>query len=808
MSSIRAPLSDWVVADLSTGIAGAYCTKILVDGGAEVLKIEPPEGDPLRKWSASRARIPEGEDGALFKFLAASKRSVVVDPEDEGDGSYLHELLQGVDVVVWSPGSRVSDLALMRPAEILSAHPRLTVTSITAFGLDGPWSDRAATEFTLQAWSGGIIGLGRGDADRAPAFVGGQIGAWLAGVYAAVGTMVSRRRSDRSGTGEIVDVSMLEALALCLTYQPVTYFDAMHRPFRGRRSIPTPGVGIAKDGMVAVGVGTGQQWLDFSVMVGHPEWADDKSLFRDRGHLAPQIDAWFAERTVAEIREDATAFRLPNAPIATGSSLPGLDHFEARRSFALSPGGEFVQPGPPYRMQPACLRPPEPAPRLGQHNDDKPERPRRAKPSQPEGAAGESPFDGMRVLDMTAFWAGPSCALALAMLGAEVIHLESTGRPDGTRMLGPPFTEEQWWERSPIFSGLNANKKSLTLDFQSERGKELLRRLIATADVLVENYTPRVLDQVGLTFDVIRSIRDDIIVVRMPGFGLDGPWRDNAAFAYTIEDASGLTWMTGHPDQKPLEPYCVGDPNAGVHALAGLLLALEHRKRTGEGVAVEAAMIDAAINVTAEQVIEYSAYGSLLERAGNRGPTASPQNLYRTADTDERGGSDSWVAIAVATDAQWAAMIEALGCPEWTTDPALSSEANREERHDLIDEHLSAWCSQRSTDEIVELLWQAGIPVAKVMQPHRQGDLAQLQARGFFEVVDHPVSGPSRHSTLPMRFSAGPGGFDLRHAPLLGEHNLELLLELGLTDSEIAQLETEGVIGRLPASAAPTQARR
>ena len=405
---------------------------------------------------------------------------------------------------------------------------------------------------------------------------------------------------------------------------------------------------------------------------------------------------------------------------------------------------------------------------------------------------------------MTAFWAGPSCTHPLAMLGAEVIHIESTARLDGTRMLGAPMTEEQWWERSPIFSGLNTSKKSLTLDFGSGSGMAVLRRLIATADVIVENYTPRVLDTAGLSFEAVRAIRPDVIMVRMPGFGLDGPWRDNAAFAYTIEDASGLTWMTGYPDQKPLEPYCVGDPNGGVHGLAGLLLALEHRRRTGEGVAVEAAMIDAAVNVTSEQVIEYSAYGALLERAGNRGPAAAPQGLYRTSDRDERGGDDCWVAIAVASDEQWAALTGALGAPDWSRDPDLATAPGRVQRQDDIDRRLAAWCAPRTGDEIVEHLWPAGVPVAKVVQPHRQGDLPPLQARGFFEVVDHPVSGVARHSTLPFRLSSGPERLHRRHAPLLGEHNVEVLSGLGLTGEEIAGLESDGVIGRAPAGAGST----
>ena len=270
----------------------------------------------------------------------------------------------------------------------------------------------------------------------------------------------------------------------------------------------------------------------------------------------------------------------------------------------------------------------------------------------------------MRVLDMTSFWAGPSCTHVLAQLGAEVIHVESTARPDGTRLIaGVPVTEDQWWERSPIFSGLNTNKKSVTLDIRNQRGVELLHELVKTCDVIVENYTPRVLDQIGLDFDTVHRLRPDAIMMRMPGFGLDGPWRDKPAFAYVIEDASGITWLTGHPDQNPVEPYAVGDPNAGVHGLNALMLALAHRRRTGEGVRIEAAMVDAALNVAAEQVIEHSAYGNLLQREGNRGPTAAPQNLYRTSELDEFGRPDDWVAIAVATDEQWANLVAAARRP-------------------------------------------------------------------------------------------------------------------------------------------------
>jgi len=802
-----APLSGYVVVELSTGIAGAYCTKMLVDAGADVVKVEPPGGDPLRTWSASGARIESGSDGALFAFLAGGKRSVVADPDLEDDLDTVHALLETADAVVWSRGSAVAEHPSLRPEQLRQAYPHLTVTAITPFGLDGPWSDRPATEFTVQAWSGGIIGLGRGAPDRAPVHIGGRIGEWLTGATAAAATLASRARTRLTGDGELVDVSMLETEILCLTYHPVSFFDGLDRPFRTERRLTVPGVATAQDGLVALGCGTAQQWFDLCVMVGHPEWIDEESplsITEQAIKMAPEIRAWIAERSVEEILDFAAALRIPSGPVGNGENVTGIGHYRIRGTFTDNPRGDFVQPVRPYRIEPGALPGSRPSPALGEHTRDRRLRIGTPRPAD-NGAAGSAgsrsvrPFDGLRVLDMTSFWAGPSCTHVLAMLGADVIHLESASRPDGTRLIaGVPVSEDDWWEKSPIFAALNTGKRSLALDFRTERGREVLRRLIATCDVIVENYTPRVLDQIGLDFDTVRALRPDAILVRMPGFGLDGPWRDNPAFAYVIEDSSGLSWLTGHRDQNPVEPYSVGDPNAGVHALVGLLVALEQRRRTGEGALVEAPMVDAALNIAAEQVIEFSAYGTLLERDGNRGPVAAPQNLYRTEELDEFGRPDCWVAVAVETDEQWSFLRTALGDPGWAADPQLGTAEGRRRHHDLLDDQLARWCRSRTADEIVEVLWGAGVPVAKVMQPHRQSEIPQLAHRGFFEELGHPVFGTARYSTMAARFSEGPTDVHVRRAPLLGEHNHEILAELGFDDGAIVALEDDGVVGRAP----------
>ena len=248
-------------------------------------------------------------------------------------------------------------------------------------------------------------------------------------------------------------------------------------------------------------------------------------------------------------------------------------------------------------------------------------------------------------------------------------------------------------------------------------------------------------------------------MVRMPGFGLDGPWRDNPAFAFVIEDASGPHLADRPPRPEPGRAVLRRRPERRHPRASGLLLALEHRRRTGEGVLVEAAMVDAALNVAAEQVVEHSAYGALLRtRRQPRTRPRRPRTSTGPARLDEFGRPDDWVAIAVATDEQWRPCVAALGDPDWATDPALATAAGRRRAPRRDRRAPERGVPRGPATRSSKRLWEAGVPVAKVMQPHRVGDLPQLEHRGFFEEVDHPVNGTARHSTLPMRFSAGRSG--------------------------------------------------
>jgi crotonobetainyl-CoA:carnitine CoA-transferase CaiB-like acyl-CoA transferase len=799
------PLGGYGVVDLSSGIAGAYCTKLLADGGADVIKVEDPSGDWLRGWTACGAQVADGDDGALFQFLHGSQRSVVANPGVPDDEALVADLVRRADAVVWTAGSAVADLEQFRPERLRALAPDAVVCAITPFGLTGPWAQRPATEATLQAMAGGL--MTRGDPSRPPVLEGGEAGEWIAGMTAAVGLLMARWRGVHRGGGDLVDVSAFESLVATMTMHPVTYATIAGSPMRANRLANLPAIHATKDGFVGFMVVTGQQWLDFCVLIEQPGWLEDESLIRfqtrarRRPELLATIDSWMATRSTAEVLELADALRIPAAEVGTGATIPHFEQLAAREWFVRNPQGQFLQPDVPYTLYGnASRRPAEPSPRLGEHTAEARERLPESNPPSPTSSPGTLPFEGLRVLDVTNNWAGPEIGRILAMFGADVIHVESPRRPDPIRHNSiRELDEPEWWEWSPQFHGPNADKRSLTLDLSDQRGRSILLRLAAQSDVFVENFSPRVVESWRLDYPVLQEANPAIIMLRAPAWGIRGPWRDRTGYAQTMEMGSGLAWLTGWPDEPPEIPNGPMDPIAGAHGLLSLLLALEHRRRTGEGSLVEAPMIGGALSIAAQQVIEYSAYGQLLGRVGNRSWRYAPQSAYRTADPLPDGQPDRWVMISVADDAQWAALRGALGDPDWARDAAFDHVEGRHRGHDALDVGLAAWCATRSSSEVVEHLTGAGVPASVVLRQDEPGQVPQLRARGFFEPVEHPVTGRYEVLGYPARLASAPRQLHRHAAPTLGQHNKEILGgTLGMTDDEMSQLEKDGVIGTRP----------
>ena len=429
--------------------------------------------------------VPEGDDGALFQFLAGSKSSVVIDPDDDGDREWRGGSWQPPTSWCGRTGRRLAELPEFAPARLRALAPGAVVVAITPWGLDGPWRGRPWTDATLQALSGAL--MTRGDRDRPPVIQGGSICEWATGAMAAVGLLAARWEAVRTGAGDLVDVSMLEAAMLTLTMYTATWASIAGAPMRANRQINLPAIHQTKDGYVGFMVVTGQQWLDFCVLVAQPEWLEDESLgrfdvrSRRRSELVTAIDAWAAQRTTAEVLELADALRVPASEVTNGATVTSYEHFVKRNAFVSNPRSGFTQPDVPYTLSGGAeRRPAGPPPLLGEHTASI-----RARDLPPRATKGDSqrdtpealPFAGLRVADFTMNWAGPIGSHVLAMYGADVIHVESIQRPDGIRFQSVrPMTEDHWWEWAPLYQGPNTNKRDLTLNLSSPRGRELALR--------------------------------------------------------------------------------------------------------------------------------------------------------------------------------------------------------------------------------------------------------------------------------------------------------------------------------------------
>jgi crotonobetainyl-CoA:carnitine CoA-transferase CaiB-like acyl-CoA transferase len=759
------PLSDLRVVEISDRIAGAYCGKLFVDAGAEVVKVEPAAGDPLRRFTATGATPAEGSDSPLFSYLSAGKRSVTMLSED---------LLAAADIVIATGNRSATTAHGIDPARLLEARPGCVVVTISDFGWTGPWSERPATEFTLQADSG-LTGF-RGDPEGPPISVGGDLGEYMGAAWAAYGAMALHRRVARGGPGGHLDLSMLEAITLMQSSEWL-HSQLLARP-PVKRSVEVPSIEPAKDGYVGISMVTGQQWLDFAAMVDCPEFTEIPQLrfqigrWDYRDWIRERIDPWMRERTVSEIVELGALFRLPLAPLGNGSTIPDMDHLQTRGVYIDNPAG-FRQPRAPWLMSVARQAPVRPAPAVGEDDDVSLWEPRQ---SAPRTQSADAPLAGVRVIDFTAFWAGPAAAHALAALGADVIKIESIQRPDGIRYSGGMRTDvDDWWEYGWVFHAMNTNKRSVTLDLQSADGLWLVKELVRQADVVIENFSPRVMDQFGLGADTLLELNPRVVVVRMPAFGLTGPWRDRVGFAPTMEQIAGLAWVTGLPDGLPVAPRGACDPLAGAHAAFATLTALEFADRTGQGQLVEVPMIETVLNVTAVQTIEFEVFGKVMKRRGNRGHSAMLQDVYRCA------GDDNWIAVSVRTDDELsalAALIDGKG----------------------VD--VEEWLIAQDVDDAVERITAAGIPAAAVISPSLVTENPQLVQRGFFEQLEHPRTGVGLYPCPPFARLDDRQRWLLRTPPTLGQHNEEVLTELcGLTRDDLQRLADEGVIGIRPKGA-------
>jgi len=417
--------------------------------------------------------------------------------------------------------------------------------------------------------------------------------------------------------------------------------------------------------------------------------------------------------------------------------------------------------------------------------------------TDPKTLAGTNglPLSGINVADFSWFGAGPICGENLASFGATVVRVESESHLDGIRTVAPFPTGKTGYNVSGFFNNFNAGKLGITINLNTDRGKQIAEKLIAWSDVFLTNMTPRIIERWGLLYEDLVKLRPDIIAAYQPMQGLDGPHKDFMGFGAVLSPITGYNYLCGFPERPPMGlgtnyPDYVINPG---HTLIAILAALRHRKKTGRGQRIELAQLESSVAPLAPALMDYTANGRVQTRAGNRHPHAAPHGSFRCKDIDFNGQpEDRWCTIAVFSDDEWRALVEAMGSPVWAQDAKFATLDGRKQHEDELEAKITEWTRERGAEEVMELLQSRGV-AAGVVQNGRDvlDNDAHLKQRGYYVYLDHAEAGRTAYDGAPFRLLKTPG-FLRSPAPLLGEHNEFVCKQiLGMSDEEIAEALVE-----------------
>ena len=791
------------VLDLA-GASGQPAGRILADWGADVIKIEPPGGDPARLMAPFAGGDPHREKSLFFLHNNTNKRSAVLDVRTPDGAEAFKRLVSEADVVLetFKPGLMAT---LGLDYERLSAlNPALIMTSITPFGQTGPHRDFEGPDIVSVAM-GGLLYL-EGEPGERP-YTMPRYQAWqMAGIHAAYGTLLALYERLRSGRGQWVDVSVQEVLAHQMF--TLSLFGSIQQiPTRmGQTSQNPPNTYFpCRDGKwVHLSVYQDSEWQNLIDWIKDPVLSDPS--FIDSSYRQAQVEvvdalvtAYTAQYDREEVLRQAWSHRV--AASAANSIRDFIDDpHVAERDWMVEVEhplvGRYLAPGPPIRASATPWRIVRPAPLLGQHTDevlggiDQESERRSTGPAgdQQVDPGGVLPLDGVRILDFARVWAGGFGSRHLADFGATMMKVESAKFPD-FRDLDPEAVT--WRASNTRYGEINRNKLSIALDMHFDEARELARGLVGASDAVIENSAARTMDRMGLSYQELREIKPDIIMVRCPGFGLVGPLRDVTSYGGSVTAFSGLGHLWGYPDEalsqhsKQVLPDFVAAANLALATVLGLL----YRAETGRGQLFEVAQFESGAAVIGQAFVEQALLPAQPTAWGNRDPNAAPQGVYRCQ------GDDRWCAISCQSDDQWqalATLVDPGG--KIVVDGRFATRTDRLTHPDELDTLIEAWTSSLTPHQVMYLCQRQGIAAGVVatgedlfLDPH-------LRERGYVTRIDHAVPGPLLHPGMTVGLSRTPGRVQ-RPAPPTGHHTRELLGEvLGINESRMEALTAKGVL--------------
>jgi crotonobetainyl-CoA:carnitine CoA-transferase CaiB-like acyl-CoA transferase len=800
------------VVECGQGVAAAFAAKLMALMGAEVIKVEPPQGDITRRRGPFFDGAADPNLSGLFLYLNADKRGVTLDLRDRRERQQLDDLLARSDILVHNIAPAERAATGMDSPDICQAHPQLIVAAISPFGGSGPYAHLKAYEINA-AHGSAMPSTGPGASpfpDRPPLKLFGHQAEFQSGVYAALTAMAAYfHRITNGGAGQSIDISEQECLAA------MSESILIHYTYTGKQSSRLGKYGYGPRAVIACADGwmhmnflEDAQWDRLMELLGNPAWGHEE-IFKDRyarGANADAMEPLLSELTRRWKTNDlfmaAQARRIPVAPIQRASEVYADRQLRSREFFAPMPmpAGANCQveaPTAPFKSNGMSYRLRRGAPRLGEHN-------RQVFTSTKSDAASNSsnstpatgphlrngPLSGVRVLDFSWVWAGPFCSLQLAYLGAEVIRIESSKRLCATRCLPPYVDNKPGPNRAGPYNQWSQNKLSIELNLARKEAVEIACELARHCDVAVENFGVGVIDRMGLGYDVLRRYKPDLIMVSMSGYGRTGSYSRFVNYGPQLGAQAGLLSVTGYPGDRPREAaVAYSDPASGLFAAHLVAAALIHKRRTGLGQYIDLSMLEVLQMFFPEMLLEYAITGRDPGFVGNRDSLMAPCNCYQAL-----GGPESWVTIAVGTEAEWRALCDAMEQPALADDPRFADAAARKRNEDELDRIISQWTSRRDRWETTQLLQRHCVAAFPSFNSKDLAEDPHLRERGFLVALEHAEGGVLTEPGIPWHMSGTPCRVR-RAAPPLGCDTDDVLTRLlGYSPDRISALRRDEIV--------------
>ena len=784
-SAHTAPLSGVRVLELSGHWTG-FCCRLLSDLGAEVILAEPPGGCSARSAGPFLAGGPGPERSLSFWYENAGKTGITLDPGSPFGRERIIGLAQTCDVIVESYPPGYLESTGLGYAGLSRVNPGLVMASITGFGRSGPYSSYKSCGLAASASGGQMYVCGLPASQPLKPY--GDQPYYTAALFAACGILLALRQRDLAGKGQHIDISLQEAAAASLEHVMVQYFHDDVVPCR-QGSLQWNGAAdlfACRDSHIFLTFN--REWDTLVELLGprgmaaefrQPASGEESYRRQHIKEIQEALTTWTRRHGSAELFRLGQDMRYPWAPVSSIAEVLQDPQLRARQYFmpASHPlaGQGFEVP------RPVIVFPGEPgfewrrAPFLGEHDGEI------GKLVQPAGAPQGMPLHGVRVLDFTWMLAGPYATRLLADFGAEVIKVQSKHTATGAED-----------NQTGYFATWNRNKLGITLNLDKVEAREIVLELVKKCDIVMENFTPRVMLNWGLDYARMQEANPGLVMVSLSGFGRGGPWQDYAALGPGVQALSGLTELTSYQSGRPCGiGFALADHISGLYAALAALSALRRREHTGLGEYIEISELEAACSTLGPELISLSLGGSASGPRGNvpsRRP-AAPYGCYPCR------GEDRWCVIAAYDEEEWRSLCHAMGGPAWAQQNKFTDLQARCDNSEEMDRLIGEWTSTHTQMEVVQVLQAAGVTAAAINDASDLAGDPHLRERGFFIELQHPALGKIRADGNPIRLSATPARFD-RAAPLLGADNRRVLMDmLGMDGERFDSLVSQGVIG-------------